>query len=202
MSGVLATGFVGKLPAHGDFLRRGLPEDVADRLDAWAASAMAALERHGAAPEYDRAPPAGWADQRLDAGAPRWVGLAIASVDRPGRRFPLVLAGALRPDAPAVEAASFLAHAVEAGRSAIVEGWSADALREALSSQSSAVDASAPLSSVWADAPAGVWVFGLADFVVTPTSGVGAQSGEALASAWRAGVAAMDAAQTDAEAAS
>jgi len=41
-------GFWGKLPAHGDFLRAGLPDNVVSRLDRWVSEQMAAAQaRHG-----------------------------------------------------------------------------------------------------------------------------------------------------------
>ena len=38
----MAVGLLGKLPSHGDFLRRGVAAELADPLDAWLAAAVAA----------------------------------------------------------------------------------------------------------------------------------------------------------------
>ena len=57
----MAVGLLGKLPSHGDFLRRGVASELAAPLDAWLAAAVAASrETLGA----------GWLDAYLTA--PVW----------------------------------------------------------------------------------------------------------------------------------
>ena len=90
----------GKIPAHGDFVARGLTEAVASAWDDWASAELSAArealgERFDAA--YDAVPPWGFAagpgaaePGAADAG---WrAGAIAASIDGAGRRF-LVVAG-------------------------------------------------------------------------------------------------------------
>ena len=110
----------GKLPAHGDFVARGLSAAERDRLDAWLSREMvAARERLGEAFEdrYDRAPP--WRFTLPDRS-----GVLVASVDGVGRRFPLWLA-VEGGDAEAAEQAEDLVYR------AFGEGWTADRLADA-----------------------------------------------------------------------
>lgn len=77
----------GKLPAHGDFVSRGLGATERDALDAWLSDALAqARADHGTAFEdaYDGAP--SWRYVEDEAG-----GALAASIDRVGRRFPIWL---------------------------------------------------------------------------------------------------------------
>ena len=89
----MAVGLLGKLPSHGDFLRRGVASELAAPLDAWLAAAVAASrETLGA----------GWLDAYLTApvwrfalaagtcGSATAAGIWLPSVDRVGRYFPLL----------------------------------------------------------------------------------------------------------------
>jgi type VI secretion system protein ImpM len=104
----IITGFFGKIPARGDFVRWGLPRGFADRWDEWMQSGLAAgRERLGD----------GWLEAWLEA--PIWrfalaggvcgeaaaVGLWLPSIDRAGRHFPLMVAAL----AECLDAASLLA---------------------------------------------------------------------------------------------
>jgi type VI secretion system protein ImpM len=114
------TGFFGKLPARGDFLRVGLPRSFTDPLDDWLRTALAAAraafaarwdEAWEAAPSWRFTLPAG------ACGPDPAIGVVLPSRDSVGRCFPLVLARltpASDPMAPA-----FLAAAERAGRTAI-----------------------------------------------------------------------------------
>jgi type VI secretion system protein ImpM len=107
----------GKLPAHGDFVARGLGAAEREALDAWLSVEMlAAREKLGADFEhrYDRAPPWRFA-------GPDGVGMLVASVDGVGRRFPLylALAGAGEDAAERVEELVYRAFG---------ERWDADTL--------------------------------------------------------------------------
>jgi len=78
----------GKLPAHGDFVARGIGAAEREALDAWLSGEMlAARAALGGDFEerYDRAPPWRFA-------GPDGAGVLVASVDGVGRRFPLYLA--------------------------------------------------------------------------------------------------------------
>ena len=92
MSG--APGFYGKLPSHGDFVTRGLPESFVDPLDAWLREGMAAsrqalgeawLDAFLTSPVWNLALAAGC------CGPSAAVGVMLPSVDRVGRYFPFLL---------------------------------------------------------------------------------------------------------------
>jgi len=77
----------GKLPAHGDFVARGLTPDARDGWDAFLSASLADArqtlgERFEA--QYDAAP--AWRFSLADTS-----GAIAPSVDRAGRRFPLLL---------------------------------------------------------------------------------------------------------------
>jgi type VI secretion system protein ImpM len=91
-------GFLGKLPARGDFVRRDLAHDFAEGWDAWLAAGIAASRAQLGE---------GWVGAFLEAPVWRftlaagvlggaagqgWAGLFFPSVDRAGRYFPLTLA--------------------------------------------------------------------------------------------------------------
>jgi serine/threonine protein phosphatase Stp1 len=89
-------GIYGKLPSHGDFVRRGLPQSFVVPWDQWLQtvleSARESLGGEGFAAAWDAAP--GWRFQLLpgvcgDAGV---AGVLLPSRDSVGRRFPLTLA--------------------------------------------------------------------------------------------------------------
>jgi len=124
-------GFYGKLPSHGDFLRRRLPDAFVSGWDAWLQDCLAgSREALG-----DR-----WLDIYLTSPAWRFaaaptaigpagiVGVMVPSVDRVGRYFYVTLAAALpsevRPGVAATRAAAFFEHA----EALAIEAVSADAL--------------------------------------------------------------------------
>src|SRR6185295_2865780 len=94
-------GLYGKLPSHGDFLRRRTSDAFVDRWDAWLQGCMAASRT--ALGER-------WLDVYLTSPAWRFVcaagacgpaaviGLMVPSVDRVGRYFPLTLVAELPND--------------------------------------------------------------------------------------------------------
>jgi type VI secretion system protein ImpM len=89
------SGFYGKLPARGDFVRAGLPGDAVDALDGWARLSLAE-SRHALGDE--------WRDCWMEApvwrfrlapgraGAAALIGLLLLSIDSVGRCFPLIIA--------------------------------------------------------------------------------------------------------------
>ena len=91
----MEVGLYGKLPSHGDFLRRRLTDDFVNTWDAWLQRSIAASR----AALGDR-----WLDVYLTSPAWRFVcsqgvcgptsfaGLMMPSVDRVGRYFPMCLA--------------------------------------------------------------------------------------------------------------
>jgi type VI secretion system protein ImpM len=100
-----AVGFFGKLPARGDFVRRGLPQEFVDVWDAWLAAGIAESRGQLAAewlPCFIEAPVWRFALAPGIAGG-GIAGLFLPSIDRAGRYFPLTLA------APAAQAPFLLA---------------------------------------------------------------------------------------------
>ena len=120
----------GKLPAHGDFVARGLMRDEHDALDRWLSQSLddarAALG-DAFVDRYDSAPP--WRCILPDpAPATAEAGALVPSVDAAGRRFPLYLA----MTGVALDAAEEAAAACEALLyDAFDGGWDVDALAAA-----------------------------------------------------------------------
>jgi len=115
-------GFFGKLPSHGDFVRRALPSEFIKPWDAWLQTGLAAsretlgdtwLDCYLSAPIWRFCLSAGI------CGEARWVGVIMPSVDRVGRYFPLTTA------APIPSTQSLF------GMAAIADSW-LGALEEAM----------------------------------------------------------------------
>jgi type VI secretion system protein ImpM len=120
-------GFFGKLPSRGDFVRAGLPGDFVAVWDLWC-QRMIAESRV----VLDEAWEAAWLE------APVWrfalppggcgdgaaLGAWLPSVDGVGRYFPLTIAVVAQCSLQelAARAGSFLDHAEQAGREALVKG--------------------------------------------------------------------------------
>ena len=125
----VATGFYGKLPGRGDFVRAGLSRAFVTDWDGWwsralpdckAAMGQAWLGAWMEAPVWRFALPAGM------CGPDAALGLWMPSVDRAGRHFPLTMAalfagGAGRDDA-------WLDAAEDAGRAALASDMGPDEL--------------------------------------------------------------------------
>jgi type VI secretion system ImpM family protein len=94
------TGLFGKVPAHGDFVRRGLPSSFVGPWDAWLQEAVAAA-RDALGPRWadawDAAPPWRFALPAGACGPDAVAGVMLPSVDTVGRRFPVTLAALLAP---------------------------------------------------------------------------------------------------------
>ena len=116
----------GKLPAHGDFVCRGLRAEERDALDAWLSAAMVTARAawgEAFADRYDQALPL-----RCDGSGVS--GALAASQDGVGRRYPLLaLSGA--GEGERSEALLY---------EAIAEAWTADRLADALTPPSGAVE--------------------------------------------------------------
>jgi serine/threonine-protein phosphatase Stp1 len=102
------TGFYGKLPSYGDFVRRGLAQSFVQPWDHWLQTCVA-VARDSLGPEFDAlwaaAPP--WRF-RLEAGvcgASPVAGVLLMSHDLVGRQFPMTLAAVLPDNAAAPPAA-------------------------------------------------------------------------------------------------
>ncbi len=94
--------YFGKLPARGDFVRSHARQDVIRSVDDWMSRTMERLS-----PDarwklvYDQAPAMDFAIVSLQRQS-ALVGHWLASRDASGRRFPFVLGGVLKADAPAM----------------------------------------------------------------------------------------------------
>lgn len=138
----------GKIPAHGDFISRGIAHDMHEALDDWLSTELArARSRFGDFDmRYQTAAP--WHFVDCDAhGA--WSGGALCpSVDKVGRRFPILVAA---PAADGASAEMVAQAALELIFGTLGEGWDADQLRERLSEiPSTASGEQAVPHSVWA----------------------------------------------------
>lgn len=131
------TGLYGKLPSHGDFVLRELPQDFVQPWDTWLQASIVEARRALAdefANVWSTAPP--WRF-RLPAGACgnlSVVGVLLPSEDLVGRQFPLTLAALLRPGASAPNGAWYAALETT-GCAARDRGDSVDVLLAALPSE-------------------------------------------------------------------
>ena len=130
----MATGLFGKLPAHGDFVRRHLPRSFTDPWDAWL-SAGIAQARAALGDDWDAAWEAApvWRF-RLSPGAcgpEAVVGVIATPSDLVGRQFPLTLA-AILPGAATPPPDAWYARLEAAALLARRDGLHADALAAAL----------------------------------------------------------------------
>jgi type VI secretion system ImpM family protein len=138
----------GKIPAHGDFISRGLDHATHVLLDDWLSVEVARARARFADfdTRYVQAPP--WYFVDVDsAGA--WSGGALClSVDKVGRRFPILVAASATSAETAREVA--LA-ALELVFTTFGEGWDADQLALALGSiVADRASGPVPTQSVWA----------------------------------------------------
>ncbi|MVA58562.1 type VI secretion system-associated protein TagF [Agrobacterium vitis] len=87
-------GFFGKLPSHGDFLSEGLEREIVATLDGWIRGGLHACEQEfGAAwPElFSASPPWRFIVEKGVWGQVAHAGVMLASRDRVGRSFPLII---------------------------------------------------------------------------------------------------------------
>ncbi|MFS0738577.1 type VI secretion system-associated protein TagF [Sphingomonas sp. 1P06PA] len=135
----------GKLPAHGDFVSRGILPSTRNGLDQWLAGEIADARATFATDfeaRYDRAPPWRFAVE----GGEGWIAGAIApSVDAVGRRFPLLVAAS----ADLESAAGVAAVCEDLIYAAFGDGWDADRLHAALRAVTASDQAGAPRAGWW-----------------------------------------------------
>src|SRR5687767_4552269 len=104
----MSIGWFGKLPSHGDFLQRRVPESFLNKWDAWLQECIAQSRAHlGDA----------WLDTYLTSpvwrfflsqgvvGSSSFAGIVLPSVDRVGRYFPLTIFAELPADLSAIAVA-------------------------------------------------------------------------------------------------
>ena len=131
-AGALRLGLLGKLPAHGDFIRRGsLPASFCTPWDAWLqdgiAAARAAIGEERWAGVWDAAPAWRFALPPGACGPDAAAGVLLPSQDSVGRRFPLTLA-AVREGPGADWPAAWFAVLEGVARTAFASGQDADAV--------------------------------------------------------------------------
>jgi len=99
-----STGFFGKLPAHGDFIHRGLPTHCINVWDEWLQSVVGAsqeqlgeqwLDVYLTSPIWRFAFSPGVIDEHI------WAGISLPSVDRVGRYFPFSILSCAPASVPA-----------------------------------------------------------------------------------------------------
>jgi type VI secretion system protein ImpM len=127
--GPLAAGVVGKLPAHGDFVRRGNDVALIGRLDRWLADELGRVdpdvldERLAALP--------GWRFLLTGRGSST-VGVMMASSDSVGRIFPVIGFGAAPVGTATSQARNWCAQAAETLAAMRDAGSGASAVAQAL----------------------------------------------------------------------
>ena len=132
------SGFFGKLPARGDFLRAGLPRSFVDPWDAWLQQVIGGSKaRLGEQwqPIWMEAPLWRFALPGGICGPDPVMGVWMPSVDRAGRHFPLTVAQVLaQADAADLiaRAPTWLALAEGAGLAALQEDLSPELLAQRL----------------------------------------------------------------------
>jgi type VI secretion system protein ImpM len=135
----MPTGLYGKLPAHGDFLCRALPDSFVRPWDHWLQSGMAeareTLGEEAFAEAWESAPAWRFRLPAQAVGPDAVAGLLLASEDLVGRRFPLTLAATLGVSSPApaeawfaalVEAAATSGHTADSLLAALPDPWPAE----------------------------------------------------------------------------
>lgn len=137
----------GKIPAHGDFIARGISPELQEMLDLWLSAELAAARTEFADFDTRYVQAAPWHFVDCDS-AGQWSGGALCpSVDKVGRRFP-ILVGAPAADAGHAEALG--CNAVELIFGALGEGWEASRLCEALAGIAPGTSGVTPTQSLWA----------------------------------------------------
>ena len=101
-----APGFFGKVSSHGDFVARRLPSDSVQAWDHWLQQCLhASRQQLGAAwlAHYLTSPIWRFALDKGVIDQHAWAGVLMPSVDRGGRHFPLMIAGASEGHAPLLQ---------------------------------------------------------------------------------------------------
>jgi type VI secretion system protein ImpM len=125
----MEVGFYGKLPSHGDFLRRRVSDAFVDAWDGWLRDCLAASRKSLGAR---------WLDVYLTRPAWRFVcaagacgpapliGLVAPSVDQVGRYFPITLVSQLPVDVSLVSAAAGSDRFFESAERLVIETLAAE----------------------------------------------------------------------------
>jgi type VI secretion system protein ImpM len=127
-------GFLGKLPARGDFVTRGLPRGFAEAWDSWLAEAMSgsrAILGEAWLPAWLEAPIWRFALPAGHCGPDAVAGVMLPSVDRSGRHWPLTLAAVVPGFAGApIPNDAWLAVLEDAGLEAVMSDAEPDRVAE------------------------------------------------------------------------
>ncbi len=118
------TGFFGKLPARGDFLRAGLPEDAVEPLDLWCRDCLTQSRADlGAAwePAWMSAPIWYFFLPNGACGARAMLGVWLPSMDKAGRHYPFILAALADDPAALGQGGAWLALAQAEGLAGVVD---------------------------------------------------------------------------------
>ena len=119
----------GKMPAHGDFVARGADRALVDALDLWLAEEMREAAGQFADEFEDRYSTApAWTFVDVDPDGAWTGGVLCASVDKAGRKFPLMLA---LPADDGAHACGLAGGCLDAICTAFDHGLDADALHAA-----------------------------------------------------------------------
>ena len=122
------TGFYGKLPARGDFVRAGLPRAFTDPWDDWLRMVIAGSREHMGAdwlPAYLESPVWRFSLPPGLCGSLPAVGLMLPSVDKAGRYFPLTFAALC---ASSAQTDAWLDRCENAGYAALEQDMAPDAI--------------------------------------------------------------------------
>jgi len=128
-------GYFGKLPAKGDFLRAGLPEDFIAPLDAWCRDCLAA-SRAALGERWDEA----WMSAPVwrfllptgACGAQAALGVWLPSMDKVGRHFPFLLCALADSVVDLEQGGTWVEAAEAAGLGGVVEDMPHDVIAAAL----------------------------------------------------------------------
>ncbi|MFT9256625.1 MAG: type VI secretion system-associated protein TagF [Acetobacter sp.] len=129
------TGFFGKLPSQGDFVRHGLCEATVAALDLWCRECLLSIMQSigpdwrnawMVAPVWHFALPAG------ACGPQALLGVWMPSMDRVGRCYPFMVCAQAPDLAPLLDGAAWLDQAAEAAICSVVDDTAVTALRHRL----------------------------------------------------------------------
>jgi type VI secretion system protein ImpM len=146
------TGFFGKLPARGDFVRHGLAEPMVAMLDHWCRDCLI-QSRMALGEDWEQAwmtapvwrfllPPAALEGKSV-------LGLWLPSIDKAGRHYPFILAAVADDMAALAAGGGWLAMAEAEGMAGVVEDKPHQAIAAALAGP--VADAPLPLPGWWTE---------------------------------------------------
>ncbi|MDE2319136.1 MAG: type VI secretion system-associated protein TagF [Rhodospirillales bacterium] len=142
-------GFFGKLPARGDFLRAGLPEEVVAPLDLWCRKCLVE-SRAALGADWEQA----WMTAPIwrfflppgACGAQSLLGVWLPSMDKAGRHYPFILCAA---GDDLAQGGNWLTVAEAEGLAGVVEDKPHEAIAAALAGP--VADAPLPAPGWWTE---------------------------------------------------